>query len=122
MAIRYIVNEEDRVVVAILSNCRYDAVHAANVWTGYHTWDNRNRIDVGVSRDNKYLIPDKFTGIAKCSNEDIWDEETGKKIARDRVLNKYHKSLNKAIRKINDDIARVASDFNVRVSKLRDTK
>jgi hypothetical protein len=122
MAIRYIVNEKDRIVVAILNNCSRDAIHAANAWTGSNTWDCHNRIDVCVHYDNKYLIPDKFTGIAKCSTEDAWDENVGKQIARDRVLNKYHKSLNKAVRKINTDIARTASDFNVRVSKLRDTK
>ena len=122
MAIRYIVNEKDRIVVAILNNCKRDAINAANAWTGTNTWDCYNRIDLCVRYDNKYLIPDKFTGIAKCSDEDTWDEAIGKQIARDRVLNKYHKSLNKAVRKINTDITRAASDFNVRVSKLRDTK
>lgn len=122
MAIRYIVNEKDRIVVAIIDNCKRDAVMAANAWTGSDIWNCTNRVQVDVRYSNKYLIPDKFNGIAHCSVDDEWNEETGKKIARDRVLNKYHKSLNKAIRKINNDIQAEADRFNERVKKLRDTK
>ena len=122
MAIRYIVNENDRIVIAIIDNCMRDAIKAANAWTGSDCWNSRNRIDVHVDYDKKYLIPDKFTGIARCSIEDEWNEDIGKKIARERVLNKYHKSLNKAIRKIDYDMSMATYQFNERVKKLRDTK
>ena len=122
MAIRYIVNEKERMVIALLEHTKRDAIHAANVWTGADNWDSKNRIDFIVRGDKKYLMPDKFTGIARCDDEDEWNEEIGKQIARNRVLDKYHRSLNKAVRKINNDIQEEAARFNERVSKLRDTK
>ena len=33
----------------------------------------------------------KFYGVAKCSPDDVFDEEIGKQIARTRLLNKYNK-------------------------------
>lgn len=122
MAIHYIVNEKERMVIALLKNTKRDAISAANVWTGADNWESKNRIDFVVHADKKYLMPDKFTGIARCDDEDEWNEEIGKQIARNRVLDKYHRSLNKVVRKINNDIQEEAARFNERVSKLRDTK
>lgn len=122
MAIRYIVNEKERMVIALLEHTKRDAIHAASVWTGSCDWNNTNRINLIIRADKNYLMPDKFTGIARCDDEDKWNEEIGKQIARDRVLDKYHRSLNKAVRKINKDIQAEAARFNDRVSKLRDTK
>ena len=122
MAIRYIVNEKDRIVVAVIDGCKNDAVNAANAWTNGYDWNAAQRVNTTVYFNKKYYIPDKFTGIARCCEDDEWNEDIGKKIARDRVLDKYHRSLNKAIRKINKDIQAEANRFNERVQKLRDTK
>lgn len=122
MAIRYIVNEKDRVVVALLEHTKRDAVQAANSWTGADIWNAPSRIDMHVHCDKKYLMPDKFTGVARCNPDDEWNEEIGKQIARDRVLNNYHKSLNKAVRRIHKDMIAEFEHFEKRMSKLRDNK
>ncbi len=114
MAIRYIVNEKDRIVVATLNDCAFDGLNTANSWLGCDCMKNTNTF---ANFRQKYLMPNKFTGIAKCSVNDEWNEETGKQIARDRLLNKYHNSLNKVLQKINADILEDANNFNSRVAK-----
>lgn len=116
MAIRYMVDETKGIVMATLNNCKYNAIDTANNWTGCRRIDRRN-VETRINENKKYLIPNKFIGVAQCSPEDEWNEEVGKQIARDRLLNKYHNSLNKALKKINADIITEASNFNDRVAK-----
>ena len=122
MSIRYIINEENKTVTAIMEKTAKDAINAANSWTGWNSWRYGGAITTCVSNQSKYLMPNKFVAVARCSDGDTWDENTGVKIAQQRVLYKYHKSFNKAVRKINADIKAEADRFNARVMKLRDEK
>lgn len=72
--------------IATITGCSYDAVHIleklANSCNG-----------------KSYGMAYEFTAKSKLNvaEGDIYDENVGKKLAQERVLNKYHKSLNRAL-------------------------
>lgn len=55
---------------------------------------------------DKYLINDVYTGVAKCSPEDTFNEEYGKKLALSRAKKKRGKAINKALKKFYIDMRR----------------
>ena len=102
----YIVKEDERVVVCIMS-----------VWNDEYTNPRKFR----------------FSGVAKCSPEDTFDEETGKKIAQRRALLKFKKAciqsnkiwlenLNRQKAEIETSIAKVTkaiSNMNDTVERIK---
>lgn len=50
----------------------------------------------GVSKKS-LMIPKNLVGIAKLHPEDVYDEEVGKDIARDKLLIAYNRELLKAL-------------------------
>jgi hypothetical protein len=90
--IKYYVDEPKRTVAAVLEDCELDAVDVISRKIGY--------INEYLSSDlsvDKYTLPKRFVGIAKCDPRDTFNETEGKKIAKKRCLDKYHKRLNKTI-------------------------
>lgn len=102
----YIVKEDERVVVCIMS-----------VWNEEYTNPRKFR----------------FSGVAKCSPEDTFNEETGKKIAQRRALLKFKKAciqsnkiwlenLNRQKAEIETSIAKVTkaiSNMNETVERIK---
>lgn len=87
MNITYNINEKERIVVCIIRSTGGEAVDRIARASGYSmNFDN-----------DKYRIPTSHVGIAKCAQEDTWDEETGKHLARERALNKYYGDIKTSI-------------------------
>jgi hypothetical protein len=91
--VNYIVDETNGVVVAEIDGCRYDAIEELNnrfipnVTSGIMVaWDFNNR---------KFLMKDKYRAVAKCHEEDTWDEDFGKRVACAKLTDVYHRSMNK---------------------------
>lgn len=77
--IEYFVDEEKRTVVAKVSGVHRELFQ---ILSKYGT-------DSKVSWDRILNIyPDTYRAIAKCAPEDKWDEETGKQIAKNRLITK----------------------------------
>ena len=110
--IEYIINEEKRTVVAIMRDCKNDAcrLFARDVEKIYGTefWYPLHSLD--------YKINDTYRGKAHCSEDDAWDVEEGKRIARNRMLFKYYRARYKALEKIYEDWGKVFSSLGDRVS------
>ena len=71
---------------ATITDCSYDALHILEKLV--NSWTKRT---VGLAPE--------FTAKSKLNvaEGDIYDENVGKKLAQERVLSKYHKSLNRAL-------------------------
>lgn len=92
---RYIVNEEKRKVVCLIENTKYSFLNFANdnfivspdslsgPW-GTMTLPNLH---------DRLVMPNRFCGVATCSKEDEWNEETGKLIAYSRAKDNLNKSF-----------------------------
>lgn len=74
--------------IATITDCSYDALHILEKLV-----DSCN-----VKGMTKRLAPE-FTAKSKLNvaEGDIYDENVGKVLAQERVLSKYHKSLNRAL-------------------------
>lgn len=59
---------------------------------------NRYVLANGLSASCLTKIPEHFRGKAKCSPQDEFNEEAGKKIAFDRAFRKYAKANNRLVR------------------------
>ena len=94
MAIKYFVNEEKRQVIGLLENTRWDA---------FNKIDKMVR-DTGfcVVPHEKYMMPSEFRVVVQCDENDKFDPEVGKKIAKKRILDRYYPSLDKRVNKFFD--------------------
>ena len=89
--IKYFVNEEERKVVAVLENTRWDA---------YHKICKMIRdTDFCVAPHDKYMMHSSYRAVVTCDERDDFDVKTGKKIAKERVLEHYYAALDKRVDK-----------------------
>ena len=72
--------------IATITGCSYDAVHILEKLA--HSCNGKS-----------YGMAYEFTAKSKLNvaEGDTYDENVGKKLAQERVLNKYHRDLNKAL-------------------------
>ena len=72
--------------VATITDCSYDALYILKKL-------------INSCNIKSYRMASEFTAKSKLNvaEGDIYDENVGKKLAQERVLYKYHKSLNKAL-------------------------
>lgn len=91
--VKFFVDRENKVVVATIIGCRYDAIDKINSLIS--NVSSYEYLDVYFK--SKLLMNDTYKAVAKCDDEDEFDEEIGKKIAMDKLTERYHKSLNNRI-------------------------
>lgn len=91
MNVNFYVNEEKRTVVCKLSDTA-EAVLDDLVQNGYMPSTPECYEDG--------LLKEGFTGKAKCSDEDTFDAEKGKRIAYKRAMAKYNRSKQKVVDRI----------------------
>ena len=103
MAIKYFVNEDKRQVIGVLSNCRWDAIHKIEKMVA----------DTGFCfcPSEKYMMPSEFRAVVQCDERDEFDVEVGKRIAKERILDRYYPALDKRVNKFFD----AARAFNEKV-------
>ena len=98
--VTYYINEEAGVVVAKINAEKYEPFNVAeSVIDKIRRADEHNSpYEVFACGGFKKLMLDKaYVGVAKCSPEDKFDLETGKKIALARAQVKYHAALHDSL-------------------------
>ncbi len=83
--IKYNVIENQGKVIARLDNCANDVVNLISKKTGI------------TMECDELQLNNSYKGIAKCHPEDVFDIEEGKRIAKERVIEKYNRAFNKAL-------------------------
>lgn len=100
MKIKYFVNEEKGTVFCKMENCFKDTINILEK-------DGIYKRDI---RDS--FMQNTYAGKAKLSPEDEWDEETGKRVARNKMLLKYYtkkrKLLDKAYQELLSQIKKLS--------------
>ena len=92
--IKYFVNEEERKVVAVLENTRWDAYNKISKMI--------RDTDLCVAPSKKYMMPVEFRAVVQCDPADEFSVEEGMKIAKQRILDRYYPALHKRIGKFRD--------------------
>lgn len=97
----YFVNKNTGTVTCVL----WALPGAAMDYINRHFMKNNLKIYYeGFATNEKFHTPVKFIGVAKCGENDTFDVETGKRIARRRAMELYQKSLWKHIGNIYDSM------------------
>ena len=97
--IKYFVIPEKRTVHAVLTGTKFDGLRKINKMVG-----NDSSF---CAYHKKYLMPNTFRSKAVCDERDEWNEETGKKIAKGKLLNSYYRSLDKRVDMFRADLIEV---------------
>lgn len=97
----YFVNKDAGTVTCVLRSSKLAAAEYIN----NHFMQNNIKIYcASYNFDERFCMSVKFVGLARCSEHDEFDVETGKRIARRRAMELYQKSLWKHISNIYDSM------------------
>lgn len=108
--ISYIINKEKRTVVALMDNCDYDAYEILEK-TGLFSHLSCKQDSIC----NSLMMNSIYRGKAKCSPEDTWDEEEGKRIARNRMLQSYYKARTRVLVRAKKEFSNMLEDLSNRI-------
>lgn len=85
MKMRYIVKKEDGVVICLGEDAAFDFCKDLGILN-----KNTDLGDVKFTEVIPFLISDTFKGIARLADDDTWDEQIGKDVARAKMFTKYN--------------------------------
>lgn len=105
---KFIIKEEDGVVVAILQNTSMDLINLLKVDT-----DDYRVIE-------KLILSDQYKGVAKLADGDVWDEEVGKDIAFEKAHAKYKEAILKRLKMIKKGIKESLEQMEVIVKDFEE--
>ena len=86
MRLRYIVDKEHGVVVCIGEFGEFDLMKDLGILDK----DCSNIDDIPLQELLAYSLSSSFKGVAKLADGDVWDEQLGKDIAREKCFAKYN--------------------------------
>lgn len=98
----YKINKEEGVVVCIITGNGEVALNRLDKYVPHYSWNY-----------GEVMIKDTYIGVAKCSPEDEWDEEKGKKLALVRAKRKRSKDINKTLYHVIEVMEREIYDLNM---------
>lgn len=105
--IKYVSLPNKRTTIAILEDCEFDAANKIDKMC-----DNSfgNGVYAGIEI-SKYIMPNRFKVSVVCSDEDVWDEEEGKRIAKAKLLRNYYASLDKRINRFKREFEKCSQEL-----------
>lgn len=120
--IEYIVNEEKRTIVAMIKFISEDGEEIPAFKNSGYIFDDLWSVLKHFNSNNSYwdktyrakaekmYFPKYMTAKAKCSPEDEWDEEYGKKLAYNRLVEKIRNYRSQAYHIVSDVVEEI-KDF-----------
>lgn len=85
---------EHRIVKAEINDCEFDAISKFNRKFLAHSTSSLTLTPANCY-DEKFMMQNTYSVVVRCHPDDEFDEEKGKRLALDRLADKYTKSLNK---------------------------
>ena len=129
--IRYYINEEEKVIVASFdkNNDSHDSRETVLEYLlndVIKIFSNSNKRII-VNADtlfynliHKYNKRMGISGLARCHSEDKWNEEIGKRIARDRLMRKYNNLKFDIVCEIERQIKDILTTITNRTTKVKE--
>lgn len=91
---KFIINKNNRTVVCIYEGSARTFIDFANHNFNIKTYCDSSCTYYQFSQlMDKLYMPNKFIGVATCSENDEWNEEIGKKVAFSRMKDKLNRSF-----------------------------
>ena len=106
MAIKYYCMPEEGRIIGVLSHCENDVINKIDklcVDTGFY-----------FLADDRFVMPHMFKAEANVDVNagDVYNEEVGKEIVRQKIMKRYYASYDKRV----NLFKKVLSDFNKKVA------
>lgn len=101
--ISYNIDEKNKVVVAKLTGCEYDV----NQEFSKRFLKNYRSSTIGVYLTSESLIRKEYIGKCRFEENEPFDAELGKQIAKERCFKKYYKAKDKMIERIMYDLQKM---------------
>lgn len=121
--VTYYINEEAGVVVAKIE-CMHrepDEIVESISWKLRRSDSRMEGINTYLAGDNsRYELRPYYTGVAKCSPDDTFDIEVGKRIALARAQIKYHEALGDILLDIAESVSVFVQTIADRASREYD--
>ena len=89
MSKKFIIKPEEKIVVGIFK----DKSNRYSLFDELFRHFNKKELEILVDlcRQKGYMLPDKpIRSIARCHEDDVWNEETGRKVAEAKLDMKRH--------------------------------
>lgn len=89
MAIKYYCMPEEGRIIGVLNGTEHDVLNKIDklcVDTGFDFW-----------ADDRFIMPHSFKAEAIVRDGDVYDEEVGKKIVREKIMKRYYASYDKRV-------------------------
>ena len=96
MRLRYIVDKEHGVVVCIGECGDFDLMKDLGILDK----DCSNIDDIPLQELLAYFLSSSFKGVAKLADGDVWDEQLGKDIAREKCFAKYNSAKKRKVERL----------------------
>ena len=100
----YNVNSKNGVVECTVQNCRRDFMRIAQKVIAQYPENIRYFYNFIAAYHCGNTIKDEYVGVAKCSNEDVFNEMYGKDVARTKAIIKREDAYNMTLAAIYSDI------------------
>lgn len=113
MAIKYYPVPEKRQMIAVLSNCKYDALNKIDKMTRETGFCFS---PYGTREYDSYIMPDTFKVVVTCDPRDTYTIEDGEKFAKAKLMRNYRKSLNKRIDKFTKAVAKFSTSIDSKMT------
>lgn len=84
MAIKYYSNQKTKETFAVLSGTTFDAINKIQ--------KIMNEFG-GCMISRKYVMPAQFKAKVKLAEGDVYDEEKGKQLVKEKLMKKYYKAF-----------------------------
>ena len=123
---KYVINEEKRTIAAILFES-----HLPNPEPSMSVLDEtviKQIINIIKARESsivyasnnfydKLFIQPTYVGTATCSEEDEWDVEKGKEIARNRAIEKFKKDVKRKLTIALNDLDYIRNEIEKKLNR-----
>lgn len=108
----YYVDESKKTIVCIAKDCEFDFLN--EILRSFSSCKMEERIIIcNFLEQFKFdcMLNYKYTGKARCSKDDVFDIEKGKKIARQKMRIKYNRDKLKIYRKMYSHFKMIQDDL-----------
>lgn len=110
-SITYVIDEKNRSVKAVIKNTKYDAINTISKLM--------EKANLNADIPSNLELKNSYTGVAICHENDTFDIETGKKIARKIAIIRYNQDKIRVMKKFYSDFSKIEEsivEFNKNLS------
>lgn len=110
--IKYYYKPSTKQTFAVLNGCQFDAINKISKFMHGFDW---------YMSSEKYMMRDTYRVSVKCSDDDVFDEEKGRKYAKAKLMKRYYKDFDACVDRFRSDLIELNSRVFETPAELEET-